>query len=440
MVMQSVTARTPAKENLNNEAAVSIIVTESEHKEYSGDKPAIISTEYEKLLSVSTTTGTGDCSNPTEHREWWCFFLLGACNNFSYSVIMSAAVDLVGPTATTGYVFAANVAPALLAKTFGPFIYHRWSYHARSLTLSILMASAFLITAFSDYPPLIILGVALQSFGQGVGEGSFLALATLYSGRNNIAAFSAGLAAAGLSAATSYWALTSIMGVLHSTVFFMYTFIAPVITVAFYMLPHQPQKSQCSLIPVPGETAAPKPDVTAQLRCIASQWKRLALLWAEYFVHYTIIAALAPRLYVFPTPSKYSARESFVAYQWMDRVGNFTGRLNPSMLWVTRYEALCGMQVINVLLLGLHFFTPVFPAYQYCNALYLWVGFVTGTFYVNAKVTIMKEVRKGDVEFMIGFASASNAFGILCASFMSVPIQSYIDQMPVMAHSVTPHL
>ena len=52
----------------------------------------------------------------SDRYEWRCFFVLGLCNNFAYSVTMSAAVDiLTSDTDTTpvstGIVFAANVAP-----------------------------------------------------------------------------------------------------------------------------------------------------------------------------------------------------------------------------------------------------------------------------------------------------------------------------------------
>ncbi|KIH60153.1 CLN3 protein [Ancylostoma duodenale] len=132
------------------------------------------------------------------YRNLFSFWIFGLCNNFAYSVMLSAAQDILNkhkgedpiednvtdatcvveittricsPT-STGVVLLCNIIPGLCVKMLCP---------VRHTTVCIAQASSLIITAFADSVPVALGGVCLASFSSGLGETTYLGLAGHYS-------------------------------------------------------------------------------------------------------------------------------------------------------------------------------------------------------------------------------------------------------------------
>src|ERR1700677_793521 len=104
------------------------------------------------------------------------FWLFGLINNVLYVIILSAALDLVGPTIPKGVVLLADVIPSFLTKLCAPYFIHAIPYHARIIVLVALSALGMLLIALTpDYKDggtiaTKMAGVILASLSSGGGE------------------------------------------------------------------------------------------------------------------------------------------------------------------------------------------------------------------------------------------------------------------------------
>ncbi|KAL8946305.1 MAG: hypothetical protein Q9222_007277 [Ikaeria aurantiellina] len=141
----------------------------------------------------------------------------GLINNVLYVIILSAALDLVGPTVPKSIVLLADVIPSFLIKLVAPYFIHVIPYSLRTILFSLLSAWGMLLIALS--PPYTdggtittkMAGVVLASLSSGAGELSFLGL-THYYGPFSLAAWGSGTGAAGLVGAGAYSIATTTIG------------------------------------------------------------------------------------------------------------------------------------------------------------------------------------------------------------------------------------
>lgn len=74
----------------------------------------------------------------------------GLFNNVLYVVILSAALDLVGPSVPKGLVLLADVLPSFLVKLTAPYYIHVIPYPTRVISFALLSAMGMLIIALSS--------------------------------------------------------------------------------------------------------------------------------------------------------------------------------------------------------------------------------------------------------------------------------------------------
>ncbi|GIQ83694.1 Batten's disease protein Cln3, partial [Kipferlia bialata] len=136
---------------------------------------------------------------------WW---ISGLVNNLAYSLMLSAAEDLLeGSGLATGVVLLCDIMPTLIIKITAPFYMQRLSYAVR---VCIVVASAligFQLAGWCDSVALKLLGVIFCSISAGAGEITFLAYSS-YFNRAAISAWSSGTGMAGLGASGCYALLT----------------------------------------------------------------------------------------------------------------------------------------------------------------------------------------------------------------------------------------
>ena len=131
-------------------------------------------------------------------------------------MLLSGALDLVGPSVPKGVVLLADIVPSFVAKLLVPYFIHKIPYPVR--VLFFVCAAAFsmvliaLTPAATDGPSIAVkmVGVMLASLVSGCGELSFLGL-THYYGQSSLAAWGSGTGGAGLLGAGAYAIATNVL-------------------------------------------------------------------------------------------------------------------------------------------------------------------------------------------------------------------------------------
>src|SRR5580700_8025787 len=106
----------------------------------------------------------------------------GLINNVLYVIILSAALDLVGPNIPKGIVLLADVLPSFVTKLIAPYFIHKISYGVRIITFVALSSGGMLLIALTPSTQdggsvgVKLIGVIIGSLSSGGGELSFLGL------------------------------------------------------------------------------------------------------------------------------------------------------------------------------------------------------------------------------------------------------------------------
>ena len=171
---------------------------------------------------------------------------IGLINNVLYVIILSAALDLVGPSVPKGVVLLCDVIPSFLMKLCAPYFIHAIPYPIRIILMSILSAVGMLLIAltpaYTDGGTITtkMAGVVLASLSSGAGELSFLGL-THYYGPFSLAAWGSGTGGAGLIGAGAYSLATTAIGLSSKNTIFASAFLPIVMLASFYViLPRAP--------------------------------------------------------------------------------------------------------------------------------------------------------------------------------------------------------
>ena len=176
----------------------------------------------------------------------------GLINNVLYVIILSAALDLVGPTVPKGVVLLCDVIPSFFMKLCAPYFIHIIPYPLRIILMSILSAVGMLLIALT--PPYTdggtiatkMAGVVLASASSGIGELSFLALTHFY-GKFSLAAWGSGTGGAGLIGAGAYAVATTSIGLSSKDTLFASAFLPIVMLTSFFViLPLGPLKRRAA--------------------------------------------------------------------------------------------------------------------------------------------------------------------------------------------------
>jgi battenin len=164
-------------------------------------------------------------------------------------IILSAAVDLVGPDVPKGVVLLADVIPSFATKLIAPYFIHLVPYWMRTVIFVFLSAVGMLVVAMSPaYTDggsisFKIAGIILASFSSGGGELSFMGLTHFY-GPFSLAAWGSGTGAAGLVGAGAYALATSALGFsVRTTLLFSACLPAIMVASFFIVLPKSPLRS-----------------------------------------------------------------------------------------------------------------------------------------------------------------------------------------------------
>jgi battenin len=190
-------------------------------------------------------------AGPRSHYKVQCYssknsfinrlHLPGLINNVLYVIILSSALDLVGPNVPKGVVLLADVIPSFLTKLCAPYFIHKVPYKVRILVFVALSTCGMLVIALT--PQLLdarsigikMFGVILASLSSGGGELSFLGL-THYYGHFALASWGSGTGGAGLIGAGAYAIFTTTLQISPRNSLLAFSFLPVIMLISFFVI------------------------------------------------------------------------------------------------------------------------------------------------------------------------------------------------------------
>ncbi|KAL7270345.1 battenin CLN3 protein [Rhizina undulata] len=378
------------------------------------------------------------------------FWIFGLINNVLYVIILSAALDLVGPTLPKAIVLLADVVPSFLTKLSAPYFVHLLPYRMRILLLVFLSFAGMQFVAWAPDLPLRLFGVVLASVSSGLGELSFLGMTHFY-GPFAVPFWSSGTGAAGLAGAGMYVIATTWMrwGVRSSLMVF--GFLPAGMLVAFFLvLPLRPlaekRQGYDPIVDYPEEEEEDtEPELLAQggrvvvavngvgweetwrgLKIKLKKTKHLFLpymapLLLVYIAEYTINLGVSPTL-LFPLSNMPFThyRDAYPMYNTLYQLGVFISRSSTPFIRIHHLYSLTILQCANLLLLILHAMFNFLPNIYVVFAIVFWEGLLGGAVYVNTFAEISEKVAEGEREFSLGVVTVGDSGGICVAGMLSL--------------------
>ncbi|KAK6732860.1 hypothetical protein RB195_016935 [Necator americanus] len=416
-----------------------------------------------------------------EARNIISFWIFGLCNNFTFSMMLSAAQDILArkqhstqfshnvtdlcipeityrvcsPT-SAGVVLLCNIVPALMVKLMCPFVMHWVPYGIRHLIICTLQVTSLLMTAFAKSVPAALLGVCVASLAGGLGESTFLGLAGHYS-KHTIATWSSGTGMAGLIGAFSYAGMTDArLLALTSTGAMLVMLVMPAIfAFTYYMVLIKPPSVRKISANRPSEwfmngqteKKVPPPasdaenssvqftglnSVLEQMRVVKSLLRYMIPMFLVYVAEYLINQGLL-ELTIFDCAHGFgnSPASQYRWYQVMYQVGVFVSRSSLKLIQfnMTSIALMPLLQLLNTIFLTFNAIYSIVPHFGILCAIILYEGLIGGGSYVNTFHHIHKKVDPSIREFALSTVSLADTVGILVAALSAIPLHNAICAM-----------
>nr|XP_041575470.1 battenin isoform X1 [Taeniopygia guttata] len=329
------------------------------------------------------------------------FWILGLCNNLPYVVMLSAARDLLEPRpgeeprnrsrhdcdpVGTGAVLLADVVPALVVKLLLPLLGPYLPDRCRAVAVALCLWGSLSAVAAARGTLSGLGGVALGSAGAGLGEVTFLTLASSYPS-SGLSHWSSGTGGAGLGGALAFWGLRAWLPLPHSLLPFLA--LPPLMLLSFFFLLGPAP-------PPPPDPPLPPPDQGGG--AWAEKWgvakaalRQGAPLSVVYFAEYFVNMGLMELLYFPSSPLPHSAQ--YRTLQLLYQAGVFASR--SSLRWV-RLRRLWGLALAQALLaaflLAAVATNQLLPGLGVAAALMVGEGLVGGGAYGNGFANLAGEL------------------------------------------------
>ncbi|SMR43011.1 unnamed protein product [Zymoseptoria tritici ST99CH_1E4] len=409
-----------------------------------------------------------DGANP---RVLVAFWLFGLINNIFYVIILTAALDLVGPSVPKATVLLACIVPGLATKLVTPYFIHLVPYSLRIVIFVALSTCGMLAVAMSpsttDAASISskIAGIVLANISSGAGEINFLAL-THYYGPFSLAAWGSGTGGAGLLGAGLYALATTTFGFsVHATL--VASTILPIVMLGSYFVllplgPLRASRKESEYLRVnedePGDTTTgDSPEAAGLLGQPAAKsasrahrdpqqsWLSHGLadlkikllrarslvvpymlpLFLVYLAEYTINQGVAPTL-LFPiaeSPFEHF-RAFYPTYGAIYQLGVFISRSSLPFIRIRSLYVPTLLQVLNLAGLTLHALWPFIPTVWFVFVIVFWEGLLGGLVYVSTFAAIREDIPEEDREFSLGAVSVSDSAGIFLAGLLGAGMET----------------
>ncbi|KAG9700005.1 Rgp1-domain-containing protein, partial [Aureobasidium melanogenum] len=367
------------------------------------------------------------------------FWLFGLINNVLYVIILSSALDLVGPAVPKSLVLLFDVVPSLLVKLTAPYYIHLVPYNLRILAFVALSSCGMLLVALSPSSTdpnanngsisVKMLGVILASISSGGGELSFLGLTHFY-GPFSLAAWGSGTGGAGLIGSGAYVLATTAIGLSVRTSLLVFSFLPVIMLFSFFiLLPAKPEShsyiaaaqddvdpdtesllndavDENRLPPSPKLSQGSQPNETWRnlktnfLRARSLFFPYMLPLLLVYVAEYTINQGVAPTL-LFPldqTPFEHY-RSFYPTYNAIYQLGVFISRSSLPFVRIHALYLPSLLQCLNLVILAVHAMFPFLPNIWFVFAITFWEGLLGGIVYWKESSVFAGE----EIECIISF-------------------------------------
>ncbi|KAL1617738.1 battenin CLN3 protein [Neofusicoccum ribis] len=373
------------------------------------------------------------------------FWLFGLINNVLYVIILSAAVDLVGPAVPKGVVLLADVIPSFITKLIAPYFIHKVPYSVRVFVFVGLSTAGMLLIALTPATRdggaigIRMLGIIFASLSSGGGELSFLGL-THYYGHFSLAAWGSGTGGAGLVGAGAYVLATTTIGLSVRTSLLAFSFLPVIMLATFFLIlprgPLQTSARQAEYERLEADDDADEDGLRDPLEesdgLLSASMMHLVVpymlpLLLVYIAEYTINQGVAPTL-LFPiSSSPFSEYRAFYpTYNAIYQVGVFISRSSTPFFRIHNLYLPSFLQVANLALLTAHAVWDFIPSVWFIFFIVFWEGLLGGLVYVSTFAEIIDNVPKGEREFSLSATSVSDSAGICAAGFLGMAFEVWL--------------
>ncbi|CCK68966.1 amino acid transporter YHC3 KNAG_0B05330 [Huiozyma naganishii CBS 8797] len=359
------------------------------------------------------------------------FWLFGLINNVLYVVILSAAVDLIGPSSPKSLVLLADILPSLAIKLICPFFVDKISYPRRVVALIITSFVGMLLVSASSLK-LTITGIVLASLSSGFGEVTFLQLTHVFP-QSALNGWSSGTGAAGLLGTSAYMFLTSICRIRVTMALLLFA-VMPFAFLLFFKL----------------DTELIHPDTSSQHRAhlkleeLLYRTRGLVIpymlpLTSVYLFEYMINQAISPTL-LFPLGGtdrdggsergsgipfffkKY--RDIYVTYSTLYQLGVYISRSSGKWIRIKHLYLLSHLQALNFVLALIQSWLFVVKSPWPVMFMVFYEGLLGGASYVNTFLNVSDDIDDPKLkEFALGTVSIADSSGIFVAALLGLPLE-----------------
>ncbi|CAJ0946579.1 unnamed protein product, partial [Mesorhabditis belari] len=419
------------------------------------------------------------------------FWLLGLCNNFAYVIMLSAAQDILESghqnktsdtceeeivarkcaEMSTGSVLLADIIPALLIKIFAPLFIQRVPFGLRHFLVVIFQSFSFLLVALGGNVFTALFGVVLASFASGLGEISYLALASNFK-NSVISAWSSGTGGAGIFGALTYAILTdpfmlslspksALLSMLVVPVIFAYSYWyilripqsvhrVRVFDYRTYTIGYQIGSRHRSGQSESDADTQSSPLLQAveyrdhdpfnfgqlsgkeKLNAIKPLLPFMLPLMLVYLGEYYINQGMF-ELIVFDCKHGFgfSPASQYRWYQVLYQFGVFVSRSSSGVILLPAnvLPLLAILQLLNAFLFMLDAWLHFSPHILFVFFIIFYEGLLGGGAYVNTFRGVHKVVPLERREFAMGFVSISDTVGIVFAGILAIPAHNFICKL-----------
>ncbi|BFZ56481.1 battenin CLN3 protein [Savitreella phatthalungensis] len=355
------------------------------------------------------------------------FFSLGVLNNVIYVEILSAALDLVGPTTPKAVVLLFNICPAVLVKAVAPLVFQLISHNKRVAGVVVTNFVGMLLVGSTDALGVRLAGIAMASAASGAGEITFLQIASNYPAEA-LSAWSSGTGGAGILGGLLYTVCTTWLRFEPRHTLLACALLPCLMAVSYRYLLLRRCDDRNELT----YTALEERPRTRTIGDFRETFREVILpliipymtpLFLVYFAEYTINQGVAPTL-VFPieqTPFE-RYRDIYPTYATIYQVGVFISRSSSSLIRVPELYmpalAQCLLLIICIAQSLLVIVDSIYPVFL----LILIEGLLGGLVYVNAMHNCVEDnrIKRADVELAIGSIGVADSAGIMTAGLLSL--------------------
>lgn len=360
----------------------------------------------------------------TFNQVFFSFWLFGLLNNVLYVVILSAAVDLVGPLVPKATVLLADILPAFLIKLSAPFFIHFIAYPKRIISLIIFSVCGMLLVTYGTLH-FKLFGIVLASLSSGLGEITFLQLTHFYE-ETGLNGWSSGTGGAGLVGSGVYLLFTTIMGISVQTSLLLFSVFPLGFLYYFKLSPNHSYQSIEEGSDVESQPDSGKFDVRVHISETIIRLKKLIVpfmipLSTVYLSEYLINQSVSPTL-LFPIEELPFAkfRDVYVAYGTLYQLGVFISRSSATIVRIRNLYIPSILQSFNLVLLVSQSLYYFIPNVYIIMLLVFYEGLLGGAAYVNTFMLIIDTVSEKDREFSLGATSMSDSGGIVVSALIGL--------------------